>query len=191
MFASRFRLFVLLGFAALAARPAAAQKYRTAVGLRLGSGNYGITAQQRIFEKTTLEGIALLRPREVTGTLLLERHFPILGPSLNYYFGAGGHAGRHKDFGAVGGFDALVGAEWKLPVVPFLIGVDFKPSVELNNEEWFRFPTAVSVRYVLIKEKKKSFMGGLFEDDKDQERRKTKTKTKTDKRRSGGGLFGN
>ncbi|RTQ53675.1 hypothetical protein EJV47_02760 [Hymenobacter gummosus] len=165
--------------------PAAAQKYRTALGVRLGSGNYGLTAQQKIFEKTTLEGIALLRSREVTGTVLIERHFPILGPSLNYYFGAGAHAGRHKDFGAVGGFDAMVGAEWKLPILPFVVAADFKPSFELNNDEWLRFPTAVSVRYVLIKEKT-SFMGGIFERDKDKKRDKKKEKS-----RSGGGLFGN
>jgi hypothetical protein len=165
--------------------PAAAQKYRTAVGLRLGSGNYGITAQQKIFEKTTLEGIALFRSQEVTGTVLIERHFPILGPSLNYYFGAGGHAGRHQDFGAVGGFDAMVGAEWKLPILPFVVAADFKPSFELNNDEWFRFPTAVSLRYVLIKEKKSSFLGGFFESDKDKKREKKKEKSRS------GGLFGN
>lgn len=178
---------LLLLAAALLAQPAAAQKYRTAVGLRLGSGNYGFTAQQRILEKTTLEGIATLRAREVTGTVLIERHFPILGPSLNYYAGVGGHAGSHKDFGAVGGFDVVVGAEWKLPIMRLLVGFDFKPSVELNNDEWFRFPTAVSVRYVLIKEKKKPFMGGLFGGDKD----KGKTKQKAKSERKSGGWFGN
>jgi hypothetical protein len=184
----RFRQLLPLAAAALLALPASAQKYRTAVGLRLGSGNYGFTAQQRIFEKTTIEGLALLRSREVTGTLLLERHFPILGPSLNYYFGAGGHAGRHKDYGAVGGFDAMVGAEWKLPIVPLVLSADFKPSVEFNNEDWFRFPTAVSVRYVLIKEKKSSFMGGLFENDKDRDKAK---KSKSKEKSRSGGLFGN
>ncbi|MCC3155848.1 hypothetical protein LJ737_01270 [Hymenobacter sp. 15J16-1T3B] len=183
--AFRFRSLLLLAAACLLAHAAPAQKYRTAVGLRLGSGNYGFTAQQRIFEKTTLEGLAMFRSREVTGTLLLERHFHILGPALNYYFGAGAHAGGHKDYGTVGGFDGMIGAEWKLPIVPFQLSVDFKPSVELNNDEWFRFPTAVSVRYVLIKEKKKPFMGGLFDGDKDKERRKSKTKSKS------GGLFGN
>lgn len=179
-----------LALVCLLARPAAAQKYRTAVGLRLGSGNSGVTVQQRIFEKTTLEGIALLRTREVTGTLLLQRHFHIFGPALNYYFGVGAHAGRHKDFGAVGGADALVGAEWKLPVVPLQVSFDFKPSLELNNDEWARFPTAFSVRYVLIREKKRSFMGGLFENDKDKSSRKSKQKTKAEPRKSGG-LFGN
>lgn len=150
---------------------ASAQKYRTAVGARLGVGNSGLTVQQRLGEKATLEGLALFRDREVTGTLLLERHYHILGPSLNYYFGVGGHVGGHEDYGTVGGADALVGAEWKLPLVPFVVSFDFKPSLELNNDERMRFPTALSLRYVLIKEKKRSFMGGLFESDKDRKRK--------------------
>ncbi|RAK64712.1 hypothetical protein [Hymenobacter edaphi] len=187
--AFRLRPLLLFTAASLLAHAAPAQKYRTAVGLRLGSGNYGFTAQQRIFEKTTLEGLATFRSQEVMGTLLIERHFHILGPALNYYFGAGAHAGGHKNYGTVGGFDAMVGAEWKLPIVPLQLSVDFKPSVELNNEDWFRFPTAVSVRYVLIKEKKKPFMGGLFGGDQDKERRKSKQKTKAEPRK--GGLFSN
>ncbi|OON70739.1 hypothetical protein B0919_01615 [Hymenobacter sp. CRA2] len=163
--------------------PAAAQKYRTALGVRLGSDNYGVTVQQRIFEKTTLEGIAIIRSREVTGTVLAERHFGLLGPSLNYYFGLGGHVGGHKDYGTVGGFDGLVGLEWKLPITRLVVAADFKPSVEFNNDDWFRFPTAVSLRYVLIKEKEKPFMGGLFGGDKDKERSKKKSKTKTDNSR--------
>ncbi|UYZ58583.1 hypothetical protein [Hymenobacter latericus] len=188
----RLVLPVALGVVAL---PAAAQKYRTAAGARIGAGNYGLTVQQRIFEKTTLEGLGLLNPREVTGTILAEQHFPLLGRSLNYYLGAGAHIGRHKDNGTIGGFDGIVGVEWKLPITPLLVSFDLKPTYEINNDDWFRFPTAVSVRYVLVKEKEKPFMGGLFgggNDDGDGKRKsKTKTKRKND---SGGffdGLFGN
>ncbi|WP_400192568.1 hypothetical protein [Hymenobacter sp. B81] len=158
----------------LLAQPAAAQKYRTAIGTRLGSNNYGLTIQQKVGEKVTIEGLGLLREREVTGTVLAERHFPILGPSLNYYFGAGGHLGRHKDYGTVGGFDALVGAEYKVAFIPIVLSFDFKPTYELNGDDWFRFPTAFSVRYVLIKEKKKeSVFDGLF-GGKDKARKKSR-----------------
>ncbi|WP_345222856.1 hypothetical protein [Hymenobacter koreensis] len=161
-------LFVLL----LVTSAASAQKYRTAIGTRIGGGNYGLTVQQKIGEKTTLEGLGLIvSTREVTATLLAERHFPILGPSLNYYFGAGGHVGRHKEFGAVGGFDVLAGAEYKVAFLPVVLSFDFKPSYEIGGEDWFRFPSAFSVRYVLIKEKKKeSMLDGLFGGDKDRER---------------------
>ncbi|GAA3945193.1 hypothetical protein [Hymenobacter algoricola] len=165
-------LFLSLAFfvaTALLAPDAWAQKYRTAVGLRLGRDNYGLTLQQKIFAKTTLEGLALVAPREASGTVLIERHFGILGPSLNYYFGAGGHVGNHKDNGVFGGVDALAGVEYKTAFFPFVLSFDVKPTLEINGTDWARFPAAFSVRYVLIKEKKTGLLNGIFGGSKDQE----------------------
>ena len=139
---------------ALLAQPAAAQKYRTAAGLRSDGTTYGLTIQQLILPKTTLEGLGMVAPRERSATLLAERHFGILGPSLNYYFGAGGHIGNHKDDGTFWGFDGLVGAEYKIAFIPFVISLDFKPTIEYGSADWNRFPTAFSVRYIFVKKKK-------------------------------------
>ncbi|MBB4602319.1 hypothetical protein HNQ93_003077 [Hymenobacter luteus] len=171
----------LLAAAALAL-PAHAQKYRTAAGLRLGKNNYGLTVQQKILDKTTLEGLALVGTREVSATVLAERHFGILGPSLNYYFGAGGHLGTHKDTGGFGGLDALAGVEYKIAFTPVVLSLDFKPTVEFNSNDWARFPTAFSVRYVFVKEKTTGLFDGLFDGEKD----KKKSKPKSSPRR---GLF--
>lgn len=168
----------------LLAPAAQAQKYRTAVGARLGAGNYGLTVQQKILDKVTLEGLGIVGTREVSGTVLAERHFPILGPSLNYYVGAGGHLGNHKDDGAFGGFDGIIGAEYKIAFVPIVISFDFKPSVEFSSADWARFPTAFSVRYVLVKEKKTGFLNGILGDGKDKPAKKKREKT-TERR----GLF--
>ncbi|HEX8506879.1 MAG TPA: hypothetical protein VF630_16055, partial [Hymenobacter sp.] len=65
----------LLLLAAGFARPAQAQKYRTAAGVRGGGGTYGLTVQQLVLPKTTLEGLGMLSPRERSVTLLGERHF--------------------------------------------------------------------------------------------------------------------
>lgn len=162
--------------AGLLLTPAAqAQKYRTAAGLRVGGGQYGLTVQQKVFDKTTLEGLGLVSSREVSATLLAERHFGILGPSLNYYFGAGGHLGNHKDNGTFGGIDALAGVEYKLAFTPFVLSVDFKPTVEFGAEDWTRFPTAFSVRYIFVKEKNTGLFNGLFGSDKDKKKSKTKS----------------
>jgi hypothetical protein len=147
-------LFALL----LAAQPAAAQKYITAAGLRLGGGSYGITVQQAVASRVTIEGIAGLAEREYSGTVLGEYHFGILGPSLNYYFGAGGHLGHNKDTGDFGGFDALAGVEYKVAFLPIVLSFDFKPSYEIHSDDYARFPTAFSIRYVFIKRK-----NGLFD----------------------------
>ena len=143
----------------LLAQPATAQKYRTAAGIRSDGSNYGLTVQQVFLPKTTLEGLAMFSPRERSATLLVERHFGILGPSLNYYFGAGGHFGRNQDNGAFWGFDGLVGAEYKIAFVPFVISIDFKPTIEYGSADWNRFPTSFSVRYILVKKRKT----GIFE----------------------------
>ncbi|WP_019946462.1 hypothetical protein [Hymenobacter aerophilus] len=169
--------------AALAPSGAFAQKYITAAGLRIGGGQYGLSVQQKILPKATLEGLALASSRELSATVLAERHFGILGPSLNYYLGAGGHLGHHKDDGTFGGFDAIIGAEYKVAFVPLVLSVDFKPTVEINSADWARFPTAFSVRYIIIKEKT-SFLGGIF-DGKDKKKSKPKKKDKN----KGGGLF--
>ena len=152
-------LLLLLAFSL--AQPAAAQKYRTAVGARSDGNNYGITIQQLIVPKTTLEGLAMLAPRERSATLLAERHFGILGPSLNYYFGAGAHVGRHKDDGPFWGFDGIIGAEYKIAFIPLVISLDFKPTVEYGSADWNRFPTAFSVRYIILKQRKTGIFRAL------------------------------
>lgn len=149
----RFQLALLMGLLLALARPAAAQKYDTALGVRLGGGNYGLTLQQRLASRLTLEGIAGLGQREYSGTVLAEYHFGILGPSLNYYFGAGGHLGHNKDTGNFSGLDALVGVEYKVAFLPIALSFDFKPTLEFAGDDYARFPTAFSIRYVLIKRK--------------------------------------
>ncbi|QKG58394.1 hypothetical protein GKZ68_18220 [Hymenobacter sp. BRD128] len=136
---------------------ASAQKYDTALGARLGGGNYGITLQQRVASRVTIEGIAGLGQREYSGTVLGEYHFGILGPSLNYYFGAGGHLGHNKDTGGFGGFDGLVGVEYKVAFLPVVLSLDFKPTIEVNSADYARFPTAFSIRYVFFKRRTNLF----------------------------------
>ena len=139
-----------------AAPPVAAQKYITAASVRSGGGSYGLTVQQLVLPKTTLEGLAMLAPRERSATLLAEQHFGILGPSLNYYFGVGGHIGRHRDDGPFYGFDGIIGAEYKIAFLPFVLALDFKPTIEYGSADWNRFPTAFSVRYIFIKKRRES-----------------------------------
>ena len=151
----------ILLFSLLLTRPAAAQKYRTAAGIRSDGSNYGLTVQQVFLPKATLEGLAMLAPRERSATLLAERHFGILGPSLNYYFGAGAHFGTHRDDGNFWGFDGMVGAEYKIAFTSLVISLDFKPTIEYGSADWNRFPTAFSVRYIFLKQRKTGIFRAL------------------------------
>ena len=151
-YSARFTGCLLL-LATLSALPAAAQKYRTAAGIRSDGNNYGLTVQQVFLPQATLEGLAMFAPRERSYTVLAQRHFGILGPSLNYYFGAGAHYGNNRDTGDFWGFDGLVGAEYKVAFTRFVVSFDFKPTIEHGSDDWNRFPTALSLRYIIVKKK--------------------------------------
>ncbi|WP_066830362.1 hypothetical protein [Rufibacter ruber] len=146
-------LLAVLGLSLYFCTPAWAQRYKTAAGLRIGSEEVGLTVQQKILEKTTLEGLVTAAPREVTVTALAERHFPMLGQRFNYYLGGGVHAGNMKDYGAIYGFDGIAGIEYKINGLPFLLSGDIKPAFHLRHETWFNLGGAFSIRYVLVKEK--------------------------------------
>ncbi|MDO7884651.1 hypothetical protein [Hymenobacter cheonanensis] len=152
-----FQLSGLLLLLLTLSERAFAQKYDTALGARLGGGNYGLTLQQRVASRVTIEGIAGLGQREYSGTVLGEYHFGILGPSLNYYFGAGGHLGHNKDTGGFSGLDALVGVEYKVAFLPVVLSFDFKPTLEFAGDDYARFPTAFSIRYVFFRRKTNLF----------------------------------
>ncbi|MGV3503903.1 MAG: hypothetical protein ACO1O1_09345 [Adhaeribacter sp.] len=176
----KYFLFLLL---MLAGATASAQKYRTAVGVRLDRNDLGISLQQKILERNTLEGILTLGSREVAGTALFEHHFPLLGKSFNYYLGAGAHVGNLKDHGAFFGGDVILGTELKLPIFPLLLSFDIKPAVHVNHEDWFDFASGFTLRYILVKEKKEKKKFGLFggsreEDKRDRKRNKNKQEEK-------------
>lgn len=167
-----------------------AQKYRTAAGIRIGRNDFGLTAQQKLFKQTTLEGIAAFGGREVSATGLIEQHFPVLGKGFNVYLGAGAHIGHLKDHGGFYGADLLAGAELKVPIVPFVVSIDLKPAFHINHEEWGGIAGGLSIRYILVKEKKeKKKLFGIFnrkDSDRDDRRRK-----KDKDKKSGGWLLRN
>lgn len=166
----------------------AAQKYRTAAGLRIGRTDFGGTVQQKLVESITAEGILTLGTREATATVLLQKHYPIIGEGFNYYIGGGAHVGHLKDRGAFYGGDVMLGTEVKLPLLPLLLSLDVKPAVHVNHTDWFDVAGGLSLRYIIIKEKekkKKKFLGifGGGKEDDDDDRRNRKSKKNAPKRR--------
>jgi hypothetical protein len=166
--------YLLIFLMVLASLGASAQKYRTAIGARIDRNDFGVTLQQKILEKSTLEGIFAVGSREVAGTALFEQHFPLLSKGFNYYLGGGAHVGTLKDHGAFFGGDLILGTELKLPIFPLLFSFDIKPAVHVHHEDWFDFASGFSLRYILVKEKKEKKKFGIFGgrgDDDDRDRR--------------------
>ena len=148
-----------------------AQRYGTAIGLRFGNNSlgrtFGISAQQRITERLTFEGIAQSDfSRNSTLSLLLEKHHPIISKRFNYYYGAGISFGKEESFekvesskqviqtygNATTGIDLIGGIEMTL--LNTVISLDYKPNFNIaGREEFFRGQVGISARMVLVKSK--------------------------------------
>jgi hypothetical protein len=148
------RTTITLLVIAICVVPSLAQKYRTAIGPRFESDRLGLSVQQKLHEKGTIEGIIAVGSNEYSGTALYEWHFPLLGKRFNYYAGAGAHIGNLKDSGVFTGADAILGIEYKVNGLPILLSADLKPAFHVNHTDWLNLSSGVSVRYVIIKEKK-------------------------------------
>lgn len=136
-----------------------AQQYSTAAGIRLGGG-IGLTLQQYVAKNTTVEALLQQRilQRQTTGTVLLEKHFPLAGKGFNLYAGAGphiGHWGRsnpesNSNHHLLYGATVMAGIELKLGKL--LLSADYKPAVNIKGGwQTFDSQTGLSARYILIK----------------------------------------
>ena len=148
----------------LAAAPAAqAQKYRTALGVRLARPDLGITVTQRLAERATLEVLGSAADNDLTLTVLGRGHTGILGHALNLYAGLGPHIGNTQERGSYVGGTLAVGIEWKIPLFPIVLSYDWMPAISsANRAKRFNNSTGISIRYVLFKEKKDGVLRKIF-----------------------------
>ncbi len=166
-----------------------AQRYGTAVGLRFGNNNLyrtvGFTAQQRIGNRLTIEGILQSDFKlNTTFTALLEKHRPIISKRFNYYYGVGASVGVEESFvkdpesnqvlhtygNNTVGVDLIGGVE--LTILNTAISLDYKPNINLaGREEFYRGQVGISARVVLVKSK----------EQKKKQRQRQKAKNKSQK----------
>ncbi|EMR04623.1 hypothetical protein [Cesiribacter andamanensis] len=162
--------WIILPLAALllSATPLWAQNYKTGVGLR-GGYIYGITVKHFVNSNTAIEGIVSPRWGGILLTGLYEKHataFQI--KQLQYYGGLGAHVGvwnnhRHRHWRnhpwfddhdevnhTVLGADLILGLEYSFREIPFSLGVDWKPGLNLIGHQglWFD-DVALSLRFLI------------------------------------------
>ena len=143
------------------------QHYGNSLGLRLGNNdlgrNVGVTFQQKITKRGTLEGIFQSDfSTNTTAHLLYEFHRPLISKRLNYYYGAGVSFGNEESFvkddsrkeiihtygNSTMGADMILGLE--LTLLRTVIAFDYKPNFNIaGREEFFRGQAGFSVRMVL------------------------------------------
>ncbi|MDQ3140708.1 MAG: hypothetical protein M3Q56_00510 [Bacteroidota bacterium] len=139
--------------------PCCSQKYITSIGFRLGT-EAGVSIQQRLAKHITAEGILLksFKTNDNVLILLAEDHNSIITRRLNIYFGVGPHWYFHRDSFNVlpSGFSLLGGVEFTIGRAN--LSWDILPAFNfVGAERIFDYKTAISIRYVLLKEKKKKW----------------------------------
>lgn len=153
---------------------AASAGYTTGIGIRFGGWESGLTVKHFIKSGIAIEGILSsgwhYRGTRITG--LYEIQKPISGAAgLSWFYGFGGHLGLYNESywykgdcrdgqyeyqgrwyncdgtRATLGIDGIIGLEYHFGEIPFTIGLDIKPSIDLVG--WgSRFgDSAFSLRY--------------------------------------------
>lgn len=151
---SLMKKFLFVCLLVLAACVADAQTYFTSAGLRAGT-ELGITVQQKIWKTGTIESIVTTNRNRWQVQALVEYHRRFIGRRWNVYMGLGPHFGEEKGFGHYYGITPITGVE--LTISGFTFSYDYKPSFNFNGTDAFVFhDSGLSVRMVLIKEKRKS-----------------------------------
>ncbi|WBA41826.1 hypothetical protein [Hymenobacter canadensis] len=155
--------------------------YQNGLGLRAGGYSSGGTFKHFISGKNNVALEALLtteyRAKGARLTVLLEKHLPLTDiKGLQFYYGAGAHAGAYKGryyyverlyyrdnkkyrpnyvvyvnddrSYVVFGADLILGLEYKMPDLPFVVGVDYKPYFEVfDGYTGLYNDAAVSLRF--------------------------------------------
>ena len=150
-----------------------AQKYVTAIGARVGT-DFGLSVEQKVLENSTIEAIFqtnLGGRDDIRLTFLWEQHQKMIGKRINFYYGAGYHRGwivsknAELDLKDPSGITLIIGLEVTLGRVN--LSLDYKPVLNvISGEQFFESQSALSIRYVLIKEKKKKKNWKFWKKDK-------------------------
>lgn len=135
------------------------QDYKTSLGVRLGYP-YGLTVKHFIGKKSALEGILASSWGGFVATALYEyENWTGKYPGLNWYWGAGVHAGFWDAYnhpliddsytGSVIGADFIIGLEYTFDEVPVNLSIDLLPTYNIiGYTGWGGLTGAISARYV-------------------------------------------
>lgn len=141
-------------------------QYITAGGVCIGN-NMGLTLQQRVWPKMTVEGVLETNFRgDSRFSATLQRHHNIIFKGFNYYYGLGLHRGweaiayDNPDHDHAWGASGIVGIELMLGR-GFVCSYHYRPGLNLSGGERFSYhQSGFSIRRVFIKEQRRGVFGG-------------------------------
>lgn len=154
--------FILASFLLIGKR-SNAQNYKTAVGLKFGGYENGISAKYFTTSDVALEGLLGFRSHGVVITGLYEIHQEAFGvKELKFYYGAGAHigaigSGLYRRFNGddeyynnshiLLGVDGVLGLEYVIPQSPIAVSLDLNPRVELATGPFFDIAPGLGIKY--------------------------------------------
>ena len=154
--------FILFSFLLISKR-SSAQDYKTAVGLKFGGYENGISAKYFTTNDVALEGLLGFRSHGVVITGLYELNQEAFGvKELKFYYGAGAHigavgSGLYRRFNGddeyynsshiLLGVDGVIGLEYVIPQSPIAVSLDLNPRVELATGPFFDIAPGLGIKY--------------------------------------------
>jgi hypothetical protein len=154
--------FVILSLFVFAGQKLKAQSYQTAVGLKFGGYENGISVKHFTSSDVALEGILGLRNHGAVITGLWEKHQPAFEVAdLKFYYGFGAHIGAvgkgyYRRFGddeyytgnkLLLGADGVIGLEYVIPQSPIALSLDLNPRLELATGPFFDLAPGLGIKY--------------------------------------------
>lgn len=155
-------IIAILSLCLLIGKRAAAQDYRTAVGLKFDYES-GPSIKYFFQKDAALEGMIGFRSHGVVFSGLYEKYIPAFDvPQLNFYYGFGGHLGAvgsgtyHRFSGdnidnsnnsILIGADGVVGLEYLIPNSPIAISLDLNPRLEIAYGGFFDIAPGIGLKY--------------------------------------------
>ncbi len=138
-----------------------AQTYQTALGLKFGGYENGVSLKYFTTKDVSLEGILGLRSHGVVLTGLYEINQTAFSVAeLKFYYGAGAHVGsvgngQYQGIGTTNytssslllGADGVVGLEYIIPKAPIAISLDLNPRLELASGPFFDLAPGLGLKY--------------------------------------------
>lgn len=155
--------FMLIANRSLAQSSQYSQDYKTAVGLKFGAYEDGISVKYFASPDISYEGILGFRDHGVVVTGLYEINQEAFNvPALKFYYGFGAHIGaegkgNYQRFGndqyynsshILLGADGVLGLEYVIPQSPIAVSLDLNPRIELATGPFFDIAPGLGIKYV-------------------------------------------
>jgi hypothetical protein len=137
--------------------------YKTAVGLKFGAYEDGVSVKWFATPSVSYEGLLGFRDHGVVVTGLYELNQEAFNvPALKFYYGFGAHIGAEGrgyydrvDGGAeyydnghlLLGADGVIGLEYIIPKSPIAVSLDLNPRIELATGPFFDIGPGLGLKY--------------------------------------------